>query len=158
MISFARNFSRHELAWIHFYPAGNGHAKKGYVLHHKDETLKKNNPKRYNQWNIEDLVMIPKAEHLSLHHKGKKMSLESRQKLSKSKKGKPAWNKGIPSLPQTIEAVRKARNKRVTCLTDGRTFESAVEAANFYGIHAQLISMVCRGVRPTTDNKVFQFA
>ena len=26
-------------AWKYFYPEGNGKAKKGYVLHHKDKTL-----------------------------------------------------------------------------------------------------------------------
>ena len=63
-------FDKHKLAWKHFYPEGEGKAKKGYCLHHKDETLKYENPERYKEWNPEDLVMISISEHARLHHTG----------------------------------------------------------------------------------------
>ena len=92
-------------AWIHFYPEGNGKAKPGYVLHHKDETLRKNDPERYNEWRIEDLEMMTMAEHFLLHHKdinkselhrihvsqslkGRVFSEETRRKMSESQKGR----------------------------------------------------------------------
>lgn len=82
------------LAWKHFYPDGKGMPKKGYVLHHVDTTLKKNDIERYIQWRIEDLVMLTKQEHAGLHHKGenhhnfgKHLSEETRQKIGESLKG-----------------------------------------------------------------------
>ena len=41
-----------------------------YVLHHKDITLKAKNPERYIEWNIEDLVVMPRSEHSRLHQTG----------------------------------------------------------------------------------------
>lgn len=45
----------------------------------------------------EELIFLPVKEHNVLHNKGKKMppiSEETRRKMSKAKKGKPAHNKG----------------------------------------------------------------
>ena len=90
-------FDKHKLAWKHFYPEGNGKAKPRYCLHHKDETLRHENPDRYEEWRIEDLVMITSSEH-GRHHragctpwnKGKTncYSDECRKRLSESQKGK----------------------------------------------------------------------
>lgn len=57
-----------EKAWLHFYPEGNGCAKKGYVLHHKDHMMRFQDPARYNEWCITDLVMITRSEHTALHN------------------------------------------------------------------------------------------
>ncbi len=62
---------RKSKAWMHFYPEGKGYAKPGYVLHHKDTTLRAEDPKRYAQWNPEDLVMLTRAEHTQLHQQRK---------------------------------------------------------------------------------------
>lgn len=59
----------HENAWRHFYPEGNGKAKKGYHLHHINPRWRHENIKRYNQWNIEDLQMMTAEEHIKLHKK-----------------------------------------------------------------------------------------
>lgn len=76
------------LAWKHFYPEGNGNPKKGYVLHHVDTTLKKNDIERYILWRIEDLVMLTKAEHIKVHHKGKQVSEETKRKIGEASKGR----------------------------------------------------------------------
>ena len=68
----------HSLAWKHFYPEGNGSAKPGYVLHHVDPSLRHCNPIRYNEWRIEDLVMITSAEHARIHHTGNQYNLGKR--------------------------------------------------------------------------------
>lgn len=41
----------------------------GMVLHHIDPTLKTRDPERYSQWNVKDLIPMPKAQHRSLHMK-----------------------------------------------------------------------------------------
>lgn len=67
---------------------GLGVGDDDFVLHHKDPTLKKKDPKRYNEWRIEDLVVMTRNEHTSLHNKGKKLLEESKQKISEANKGK----------------------------------------------------------------------
>ena len=57
------------------------------MLHHKDPSLKYNDPERYFQWRIEDLVPMSKEEHSRLHSTGRVYSEESRQKMSKWQKG-----------------------------------------------------------------------
>lgn len=63
--------AKNRKAWKHFYPDGNGLAKPGYCLHHVDETMKNDNPERYNEWNVEDLVMVERKEHSKIHFLGK---------------------------------------------------------------------------------------
>lgn len=74
------------LARLHFF--GSKRGKRGWVLHHKDETLKHRDKERYIQWNIEDLVPMKKESHLSLHHKGVPKTLEHRRRISKSTQGR----------------------------------------------------------------------
>lgn len=106
-------------AWKYFYPEGNGKAKKGYVLHHVDETLRHNDIERYYEWNVEDLVMMTNSEHIMHHNEENKyclgriltnetkekisnslkdyyesMSEEEKIKMSESHKGHESWNKG----------------------------------------------------------------
>ena len=67
--------------------------KKGYVLHHKDETLIDKNIDRYIQWKVEDLEVMSKSEHSKYHSnknpywKGKKMPKQVVDKISKSMLG-----------------------------------------------------------------------
>lgn len=49
------------------------------------------------------------------------------------------------------------RKKSVVCLTDGKTFDSAREAAEFYGIGEVGISDCCRGTAATTHGRTFQY-
>jgi hypothetical protein len=77
-----------------------------YVCHHRFETHTSDGEKRLVDLSVEELkaldmyfnrpaeelIFLTKAEHNSLHHKGKVCSEEQKKKLSKSMKGK---NKGI---------------------------------------------------------------
>lgn len=62
------------------------------VLHHKDETLKINNPERYHEWRPEDLIVLTIGEHNSLHKKGSTISEKGRANMSKGNK-KPKTQK-----------------------------------------------------------------
>ena len=69
--------------------------KPGEVLHHKDITLKERDYERYIQWNIEDLVVMTKSDHMKLHgklrepfFKGKKHTEEWKVQHSEKLKGK----------------------------------------------------------------------
>lgn len=65
-----KKFSRrnNRLAWKVFYPEENGKPKKGYVLHHKDPSLRKTDPIRYAEWRPTDLEMLTRSEHVALHN------------------------------------------------------------------------------------------
>lgn len=68
-------------------------------------------------------------------HKGRKLTKEHREKLSKN----------------------SAYAKPVKCVDDGNEFASAKEAGDHYGINPSHIGRVCRGVNKTTHGKVFEF-
>ena len=72
----------------------------GQVLHHIDPSLRHNDRERYEQWNIEDLVVMERSEHIKFHQtgcnnsmygrvspmKGKKLTTEQRKRISKGNK------------------------------------------------------------------------
>ena len=60
----------------------------GMVFHHIDMEMKYRDPRRYIQWNPEDLEIMDKREHMSLHKKGWNPSTETRQRMSDAKLGK----------------------------------------------------------------------
>ena len=75
--------------------------KPNLVLHHKDPNWKTNNIDRYIQWNPEDLIVMTRAEHNSLHNKGKKrkpFTEEHRRRIGDASRGR--------KLPVVSEANR----------------------------------------------------
>ena len=76
------------------------YGKRNLVLHHKDVTMKYDNPERYILWLPEDLMGMTLSEHSAYHNKdnhykkGKKVSEETKMKISASSKGRTPWNKG----------------------------------------------------------------
>lgn len=81
----------HGKAWAYFVYIGKipTDAKKHeWCLHHIDVNLKYDDPERYDEWRIEDLVPMTTKEHIRLHTKDKHLSEETRQKLSEAQKGK----------------------------------------------------------------------
>ena len=108
LASYKSCFNRSH-AWMYFYPEGNGKTKKGYALHHKDESLKHGNPTRYHMWLPEDLVMMTRSEHQRHHAKGRMMSEDARKKCrkhmlgNKNNAGKHWFNNGTVNV-RTFEA------------------------------------------------------
>ena len=60
---------------------------------------------------------------------------------------------------EMVEAFLKTytRKKAVICLTDGKTFESSTDAAEYYKIPEDGISDCCRGTAGSTYGKQFQY-
>lgn len=48
-------------------------------------------------------------------------------------------------------------NKKIKCLTDGKTFISILEAATYYNIDASCIVKCCKKTRKMTNNKSFEY-
>lgn len=61
------NIKNHRNACRYFWPELDGKNPKGIVLHHKDPSLKDNDPERYDEWRPEDLVPMKREEHARLH-------------------------------------------------------------------------------------------
>jgi len=86
------SYHNRSLARLYFF--GSKQGKKGWCLHHADETLRDKDPERYIQWRIEDLVPMSKAEHTSLHQKGNQNRLgipcseEAKAKISLANTGR----------------------------------------------------------------------
>lgn len=82
--------------------------KPDLVLHHILPCWKYYNKERYDQWNPEDLVVMTRAEHISLHHKNKIVSEETRQKQSEAAKSRPR-NSCPEETKQKISNTLKGR-------------------------------------------------
>lgn len=81
----------HTRAWCYFIAMGKlpVDAKKNeWVLHHADMTLKALDPVRYNEWRVEDLVPMLRAEHAKLHGSSRTLSEETKRKISQANTGK----------------------------------------------------------------------
>lgn len=89
------------LAWKHFYPEGNGKAKKGHCLHHVNPDWKHTDIERYIQWNVEDLVMMTNYAHKSLHNKSKQVSEETKRKISEARMGIQYSNETISKMSES---------------------------------------------------------
>ena len=119
-----------KIAWMYFYPEGNGKAKKGYCLHHIDPSLRKNNPERYNQWNVEDLVMMDFAEHTKLHLTGKQFSEEHKNNLSKALIGNKCALHGKASLGHHWK-LQDSTKKKISELFGGKYWWNNGEVSKF---------------------------
>ena len=69
-------------AYRFYFPECDGKCRKGWVLHHKDPSWKYDDPIRYAEWRIEDLIPMTLADHNKMHHSGDNISQETRMKLS----------------------------------------------------------------------------
>lgn len=104
-------------------------------------------------------------------------------KVSAALKGRASWNKGLPmpeetkrrvsaaktgvKQPQTaailaaravnFEKMRRSRMKAVVCLNDGRVFESAKAAGDFYGVDGRIVARIAQGTGPHKSIRGYRF-
>lgn len=108
----------HDKAWDYFVSIGKipvNAEKWKYVLHHKDQSLKTNDPDRYHEWRIEDLEVMLHGDHTRLHKPRRHVidgtyrhSEETKQKIRESMKG----NKHTLGLKHTEESKQKMSDRR----------------------------------------------
>lgn len=95
---------------------------------------------------------------------GKHHTKEAREKQSVSKKGKPSWNKGIPSSDEAKEKLKQSRqripvrgHKPVRCVETGDIYNSVTDAERAIGCGSGSIGRVCRGLRKTLNGLHWEF-
>ena len=87
---------------------------------------------------------------------GKHHTEETKEKISKAKKGKPM-------AEETKEKIRDFMNtqhplaKKVRCIETGEIFLSARKAAEAYNTSHTCITRVCNGERKTTQGKHWEW-
>lgn len=82
-------------------------------------------------------ISFAKRQNPTRYWLGKARDQYTIEKMSAAKRGKS------PSI--LADAANKARRKTVQCLTDGRLFQGAQEAADFYGIGRSMVYHSIRG-------------
>lgn len=87
-------------------------------------------------------------DRISQKNKGKKLSKEHREKLSKALKGNQ-HRKGKKNNQRQIQATIKARSKPVIC--EDKYFSSIKEAANHYGVPYRNFARWIQGERKMPD-------
>lgn len=118
-------YDNRKRAWKEFYPEGNGKAKHGHVLHHKDPSWKTEDPVRYSEWRHDDLEMLTISEHVAVHtklqggpNKDKKLSQSWKENIKSGMIGKCSWfTDGITELrgnvcPDGFHKGRLPRSKQ----------------------------------------------
>lgn len=161
-----------------------------YVIHHLKEDVgftKKQLIEMGLYYNrpYQELVFLKNSEHIRHHRIGKKHTEDSRKKMSESKKGCAAWNKGCHHSQETKEKIRKAntnpseytRNKMsLARIGDKGSKAKKVEqidkktksvlgvwncikfAAEATNISAACISQCCRGISKTAGGFIWRYA
>lgn len=124
---------------------------KGYDVHHC------NGNKTDNK--VENLMILTRKEHISLHHKGKTNSVETRRRISKTRIGKcggekhPMYGKFGAEHQRAIPVigVNKTTYKKIE-------FGSVADAERTLGIKATHISACCRGKKKSAGGWMWQYA
>lgn len=134
------SFEANRSAWKHFEEHGYVN-HDGMVLHHKDVNMKSENPERYVEWRVEDLVPMTRAEHRRLHMKlqmkGRKHSGKHNKMISEGLRRKSTKNKLVKiHIPSREEKTL--------------TFKTLAEAAKYIGCSRQLVSQC---VKDNTANR-----
>lgn len=140
----------HERAWCYFKALGLipiDANKNEWVLHHKDVSLRHDDPKRYDEWRIDDLIPMTRHDHMALHSTKRKKSEEeiakirqrmlghvvsedTRKKISERLKGRKIPKDQIekrvatrkaryPKKPKKIKVLKTKDEKGLYWITDG---------------------------------------
>lgn len=91
---------------------------------------------------------------------GRKWTEAQKKAMSEKKKGcKPPPLNQLMIVTRAENMRRAAKNKRkkVICLSDGRTFDSADEASRAYGFHDKTVASVCSGRRKAVYGLRFSY-
>lgn len=135
---------------------GLGAGDDDFVLHHVDPTLKKRDPERYKQWNPEDLCIMSRAEHASLHHKCKNLSEVHKKRIREANRGKKHSEKTRKKMSESNKS-KKPVEQYTLAGELVRVWESA-KAAEVEGFNQGNIARVCRGKQKHHKKYIWKYS
>ena len=80
--------------------------KKDYDIHHIDENKMNNS--------LSNLVYLTHSEHTKMHNKGKKLSEETKQKMSEAKKGKHLSDEHKRKLSEARKNISEETKRKIS--------------------------------------------
>ena len=102
-------------------------------MHHVDETLRDTDVERYIEWREEDIAILTREEHTSIHHKGSKHTAETKQLISDKN-----WMKGRHWSEEDKKIKSEANKKPVVMMNDDfevlMRFDSVEAAWSYFGV------------------------
>ena len=115
-------------------------------MHHSEETKKKMSKTRKGHvtWIKGKKLSEETKQKISESHKGKKLSEETKQKMSESHKGIKLSEEHKKKLS---EANKGKLSKKVICVTTCKIFNSLKDAGNYYNVAKSHISNCCKEKR-----------
>lgn len=132
---------------------------------HKGKKCSHGYAKGHVPWNKGGGYYSPESrKRMSDASKGRRISEETRKKLSIAHSGKRHWNYGNhyseefkKRLSESHKGLPNANKKPVWCIETGQFFFSAKEAAAFLGLQSDAVARVCRGERGTAGGLHFAY-
>lgn len=136
-----KNVRLHKYIWEKTY----GPVPDGMVIHHKDGD-------KLN-YDLSNLELMDSTEHHRMHGKqgkGRKLSAETRRKMSESRKGRAVSK-------ETREKIANSLKKQVVCIETGEIFESIKSASEKCGTRPSHIIAVCKGDRKRAGGHTWKY-
>ena len=160
----------HNKNWERARKHFNLQGQSNMILHHKDVTLKERDFTRYLEWRVEDLEVVSRGEHTTLHHKGKSVSLATKKKIAQNHVGFAGrhhteetrrrlseCSKGVPKSAEARKNIREnharlrgkdnPNSRKVLCVELNQTFCGTAEASRVLGISQSGIVRCCNKVK-----------
>jgi group I intron endonuclease len=92
--------------------------------------------------------------------KGKKLgeATISRMRVAAKARWENPSERRLAATAVQIAALAKRNKKPVVCVTDGRTFDSATDAAVFYGLAPKAVAAAAKGMAANVRGMMFRYA
>ena len=110
-----------------------------------------------------ELIFLTKKEHRSLHMKGKKLSEETKKKMSKANKGEKNNMYGKKHTEEAKKKMSESKSKPVQQIDKQTgdiigTWQCAMEVERIIGIGHGSISKCCSGKRKSAGGYIWKYA
>ena len=115
-------------------------------LHHKDVNLKTDDPERYAEWRIEDLVPMSLKDHMKLH-----MKLKVKKGTHKSRTQRKRIGAGVKAHNKRFANCLWVLSKTIDGIEQRLVFKTCIAAAKAIGVTKQAVSQ-CTRPNSTTKN------
>ena len=117
-------------------------------LHHKDVNLKTDDPERYAEWRIEDLVPMSLKDHMKLH-----MKLKVKKGTHKSRTQRKRIGAGVKAHNKQFANCLWVLSKTIDGIEQRLVFKTCIAAAKAIGVTKQAVSQCTRPNSPTKNVK-----